>query len=195
MTIRSGEAWGDTVARPDDLIVVSSDADLAEHVARGDGRPVGLDGGDLHNSVGAPGHRDPVQRLPIDVLRLRADGRDYVAVAHVILRRRTWLGPIVAVMNVDRVGKFDVAPRAHPNDGRFDIVSGDATMSVRQRLQARRRLRHGTHVPHDAISVRRAVGETWRFDRRLQMWIDGVRRESIEHIEIEIETDAATIYV
>lgn len=197
MTIRPGEPWGETIDRPVDLVVVSSDAELAERVDRidVDDGPTGLDGGDLHASLGAPGFRSPVQRLPIDLLRVRVNGQSYVAVAHVVMRRRSWMGPIVAVMNVDRVGPFNVAPRAHPNDGRFDIIEVAAAMPARQRVEARKRLRHGTHVPHDAITVRRATTESWRFERDMQIWIDGVRRCSARNVEIQISPDAASVDV
>jgi hypothetical protein len=201
MTIRPGEPWGDTIARPGDLFVVSSDADLASHLgaSAAGARPVGVDGGDLHRSLGAPGRRDQVQRLPLDLLHVTADGRRHVAVAHVVMRRRWptgwWRGRIVAVMNVDRIGALNVAPRAHPNDGRFDIVEVDAAMSVRQRLQARTRLRHGTHVPHEAITVRRATRQSWNLAPAMQLWIDGVPRGSASSVEVSIVPDAATVHV
>ena len=37
-------------------------------------------------------------------------------------------------MNVDRLGHWDVAPRAHPNDGRVDVVEVDAAMSAARPL-------------------------------------------------------------
>ena len=62
------------------------------------------------------------------MLRVDADGRRLTAVAHVVARGGGpwWRGPIVAVMNADRLGRWDVAPRAHPNDGRLDVVEVDA---------------------------------------------------------------------
>ena len=53
----------------------------------------------------------------------------------------------------------DVAPRAHPNDGRFDVVEVSAAMPARARLQAWRRLATGTHVPHPDITTRRGVDD------------------------------------
>ena len=55
------------------------------------------------------------------------------------------------MLNADRIGAWDVAPRAHPNDGQLDVVEVDASMGLRDRWQASRRLATGTHVPHPAI--------------------------------------------
>ncbi|HEX6657290.1 MAG TPA: hypothetical protein VF065_04360, partial [Ilumatobacter sp.] len=73
MTIRKGEPWGAPAARPPDLVVAGSDAELAQLVARDAARAYGLGGGDLHRSLGAPAPREPMQRLPIDALRVRLD--------------------------------------------------------------------------------------------------------------------------
>ena len=57
-------------------------------------------------------------------------------------------------MNSDHLGTWNVAPRAHPNDGKLDVISVGRGMTFRQRLQARTRLELGTHVPHPAIGSR-----------------------------------------
>lgn len=191
MTIRPGEHWGTEVARPADLVEVDADASLA---ARG-GEPTGLRGGDLYVSLGAPARRDPVQRLPIDGLRVTLDGVDHDAVAHVVMRRSWWRGRVVAVMNVDHIGDWNVAPRAHPNDGRLDIVEVDAAMTVRDRWAARRRLAAGTHVPHPRIRTRRAEAERWEFDRPTSVWIDGVAAGSSRIVEVEIVPDRHLVFL
>ena len=87
------------------------------------------------------------------------------AVAHVVARRSWWRGRIVAVFNCEHLGRWDVAPRGHPNDGLAEVLDVDATMTLRQRLQAWRRLPSGTHVPHPAISVSRGPTASWEFAR------------------------------
>ena len=89
-----------------------------------------MTGGDLLAALGGPSHGPLVNRYSVDLLRVRADEADFVALAHVVARGRTlWRGPISAVLNADRLGRWDAAPRAHPGDGRFDIVEVDAAMS------------------------------------------------------------------
>ena len=128
-----------------------------------------------------------------------ADEEPLTAVAHVVVRRPGGLGwwrdRIVAVMNVDHLGKWDAAPRAHPNDGWLDVIEVSESMSPRVRWQAWRRLPAGDHVPHPDITVRRRRAETWTFGRALNLWVDGVERGSVHMLRVEITPDAAEIYV
>lgn len=195
MTIRKGEPWGVAVDRPDDLWVLPGDRELAAALAAQPGRPLGLCAGDLHRSVGSPPDRTDMQALPIDRLDVLVDGAAHVAVAHVVMRRRWWRGRIVAAMNVDHVGNWKVAPRAHPNDGRFDIVEVDDRMPIRQRWSARGRLVAGTHVPHPDITVRTATKATWTFEPQIDVWIDGALVGRAREVSVELTPDACTITV
>lgn len=196
MTIRRGEEWGVPVDRPEGLAVVSSDRELASIVASTD-RPGALAvvGGDLHRSLGSPTVRPTMQRVAIDLLRVTADGTEHVAVSHVVARRGWWRGPVVAAMNVDHVGEWNVAPRAHPNDGRFDIVEVDASMGLRARWQASRRLPQGTHVPHPRIETRTATSVEWDFRRPLALWLDGERVTEVRRLRVDIEPDAFELHI
>lgn len=195
MTIRKGEAWGEAVERPSDLLVVASDRAVADAYIAEPDRSVGLAGGDLHRAVGSPPSRSTAQRLPIDVLDVTIDGHAHVAVAHVVARRSWWRGRILAVMNVDHIDAWNVAPRAHPNDGRFDVVDVDAEMTWRERWQARGRLGAGTHVPHPKISVRTATAMTWSFDRPLDVRVDGVDVGAATTLSVTVRPDAFAIVV
>lgn len=195
MTIRRGEEWGTTVPRPDGLVAVDGDRALAAAVTAGESRPLTVLGGDLHRSLGAPGPRPSVQRVAIDLLDVVADGTVHHAVAHVVARRSWWRGPIVAVLNVDRIGDWNVAPRAHPNDGRLDVVEVRPEMGLRARWQARGRLPHGTHAPHPGITVRSATSARWEFERSVGLWLDGERIGSVRVLEVGIRPDAFTIHV
>ncbi len=130
MTIRKGEAWGEGVSPPARLTLVGSDHELAALVAADGDEPLAVSGGDVFATIGAPEGGERSHRLPMDVLRLEADGVPHLAVAHVVARARWWRGHVVAAFNVDHMGKWNVAPRAHPNDGRFDIVEVSQSMRV-----------------------------------------------------------------
>src|SRR5262245_59005451 len=195
MTIRKGEQWGTPTTRPTDLVVAGSDAELAALVARDPGGEYGLRGGDLYRSLGAPPERETMQRLPLDALMVRADdGDEVLCVAHVVARNGWWTGPILAIENCGYVGHWNVAPRAHPNDGRFDVVEVSGSMSVRQRLQARRRLGAGTHVPHPDITIRTAESGEWRFGRPTNLYLDGVQRGRCTRLMVTIAPDHFSIY-
>lgn len=196
MTIRKGEPWGEAVARPDGLQLAGSDAELARLVQADATGAYAVVAGDLHRTVGSPaGGGDRLQRLPIDVLDVSTESSAHVAVAHVVIRRRWWRGPIVVVCNVDHLGAWNVAPRAHPNDGRFDVVEVAATMTLRDRWEARRRLPTGTHVPHPSISVRTSVDWSWSDATGADVWIDGVPVGTRTSVRVTIRPDAAAIHV
>lgn len=191
VTIRPGEPWGREVARPDDLVEVTSDAALARRA----GLPTAVRGGDLFRSLGSPRPRGRMQLVDVDGLRVVVDGVEHTAVAHVVMRRSWWRGRVVAVMNVDHLGAWNVAPRAHPNDGRFDVVEVDAGMSLRDRWAARRRLPGGDHVPHPDIVTARRASHSWRFDRPMRVEVDGVAVGPGRAVDVEIVPDRFAVLV
>ncbi len=99
------------------------------------------------------------------------------------------------VMNAQFFGPYDVAPRSHPNDGRLDIVRVDPAMGPRERLQARRRARTGTQLPHPQISTRSVADAEFDFTGQMVIWIDGVRCGTAHHLSVMIEPDAFVAYV
>ena len=195
MTIKKGQPWGAPAPRPADLILADGDAELAELVTRDAGGAFGIRGGDLHRSLGAPSQRDETQLLTVDALRVRVDDREMLAVAHVVARHGWWRGPLLAVLNCAYVGDWNVAPRAHPNDGHFDVVEVSEKMSLRQRLQARRRLPLGNHLPHPQIGVRTGESTVWVFDAPRDIYVDGVRRGRATRLAIAIAPDHFSIHI
>lgn len=205
MTIERGKAWGEPGAFPHGGIVVRSDGEARvaiEAARRAEERlpPVGLLGGDLARTVGATGDEARLSsstavRLPADLASVLLDGRQFWFVAHLVARRSWWRGRVVAVMNAQYLGGYDVAPRAHPGDGRLDVVDVSAAMGVRDRLRARRRLRQGTHLPHPAITVERVAAWQTTFDPPLRVWLDGEPMGEVHHLAVRVEPDALTLVV
>ena len=203
MTIGKGQVWGQPGPLPDDGVLVRTDAEAsaAIAVARADGTALpilGLVGGDLARTCGATGDEDRLrgsdaQRLPVDLGIVAIDGVEVPFVAHVVVRRRTWLGPIVVAMNAQFIGRADVAPRSHPNDGRLDVLAAD--LALGQRWEARRRLATGTHVPHPGVRERRVRDAELPVARGAEVWVDGVRRGRPARVEVRIEPDALTVVV
>jgi hypothetical protein len=202
MTIRRGEQWGEAVASPPDLFVAPTDAAARTAVvaARSAGTEIaaiGFAAGDMARTMGggAPG-RFPgtVTRAPIDIVRVEAGGERTWAVAHVVARGRGWAGwwrgEVLLAMNAQFHGGYDVAPRAHPNDGRLDLVRVAAAMGLRTRLQARRRARTGTHLPHPQIDAGQAAQTTVAFSRPLEIWVDGVHWRRAGALTLTVEPDA-----
>ena len=179
MTIRRGEDWGRTGRPPADLNWFVDDASAARAVEAG-AHDIGLAGGDMARTLGAGPAPDVVESavsFPIDLIEVTSsDGRRVVALSHVVMRHRRWKwwrGPIVAVMNAQFIGRWDVAPRGHPNDGRLEIVDVDSAMSTRQRFLAGRRLPTGAHVPHPLVRTRSSALITVPVPRSATVVVDG----------------------
>ncbi len=211
MTIRKGDPWGERAPLAVGDAVAANDAELADVLRTGSAATVGLLSGDLCRTVGATADgaiAGPLRRahlygpdavtLPIDVVEVRLDDLPpRLAVAHVVLRRRSplgwWLGPVILAMNAQYIGRFDVAPTGHPNDGRFEVL--EISMSPRQRWQALRRAPTGTHVPHPRIAERRGPSWARQFASPIGCWIDGRFAGSHRDIHLRVVPDAARIVV
>ncbi len=208
MTIRPGEPWGRPVARPADLVVMRSDAELASALSHERRSPIGVGGGDLARTLGVTptsaasmATRATVNEYLIDLLHVRLDGADeaIVGCSHVVARSRWssgwWLrGRILVVMNAEFIGDWDIAPRGHPNDGRAEVVDVQPSMSVRERLAARRRLPTGTYVPHPRITTRSVRTGSWEFERPLDVVVDGRRVGRASALSVDVIADAAGVY-
>ena len=198
MTIRKGERWGEPGPLPPHGVVVGNDREARDIVtaARRANEPIpplGLVGGDLCRTLGGTGDEgrlrsDQAMQLPVDLGSVLVDGRLHWFVAHLIARRSWWLGRVVAVMNGQYLGDWDVAPKGHPNDGRLDLLDGDPSFG--QRWQARSRLRSGTHVPHPAIEERRITAVQLDLARPTPIALDGEPIGTATTLSIRVEPDA-----
>lgn len=205
MTVEKGVAWGAPGPVPEGTMLVRSDGEAraALEAARQERRPfpvLGLLGGDLARTLGGRGDRarfeqGTVTRCTVDVGEVLLDGRVRYFVAHAVVRGRSWWrGELVAAMNAQYLGAWDVAPRSHPGDGVLDVVEVDAAMGVGERWKARRRLPAGAHVPHPSITVRRLPAVQLDVEGR-QVWLDGERQPPARALSIRLQPDALTVAV
>lgn len=203
MTIRRGEPWGEPGALPADGVVVHSDAEANDVVtrARRSGRaipPLGLLGGDLCRTLGGKGDADRLRSaeamtFPVDLGAVLVDGQLHWFVAHLVARRSWWFGRVVAVMNAQWLGRWDLGPRSHPDDGLLDVTDG--TMSLGDRWKARRRLPTGTHLPHPALRTSRTAAATFELDPALTVHVDGRPVGRARNLAVRVEPDALTVVV
>lgn len=203
MVVEKGQAWGRPGRLPDGAVLVRSDAEARAVVteARRHDRPVpplGLLGGDLCRTVGGRGDEarlcsGEATVLPVDLGSVLIDGRLHWFVAHLVARRSWWRGRVLAAMNAEYIGHWDVSPRGHPGDGQLDLLDGN--LSFTDRLKARRRLPLGTHVPHPGIEQRRVASGQVAFDGATPIWLDGERVAEATNLSLRIEPEALVCVV
>jgi len=173
---------------------------LAALIAAGAPTPsVVLTAGDLFTTVGgrarnmAAAPARAAAAFPIDLGEVEVDGEPHLFVAHTVAHSRWWT-TAVAAMNAQWLGGWNVAPRAHPNDGRLDVV--EARLTLRDLRQVRARLGTGTHLPHPRIRERRAASVELVLPRPLPVWVDGVRVAArATRLSFRIRPDAARVLV
>lgn len=198
MPIRKGDPWGEVGRLPADAVVVHSDAAARAVVsaARRAGTPIpplGLLGGDLCRTLGGSGDearlRSPAATLlSVDLGSVLVDGRLHWFVAHLTARRSWWHGRVLVAMNAEFMGRWDVAPRGHPNDGRLDVLDADLPLSTR--FQVRSRLVTGNHLPHPGIEERHVPALQVALDRPTPIYLDGDSIGSGSTLSIRVEPDA-----
>ena len=203
MTIERGQDWGRRVDRPDGLGEVADDAAAGALVTglRRAGRPLpplGLLAGDLRQTLGQP---DAVTALDRQVSEFTVDlgvvtvaGEAHWFISHVVARRSWWRGEVVAVMNAQFVGPWDVAPRGHPNDGRLDLVRV-RDLGLADRWKAWRRLPSGTHLPHPGIEARPVTELELELGDPLAVHVDGVVAGMADRLGLRVEPDGLTVCV
>jgi diacylglycerol kinase family enzyme len=202
MTIRKGEAWGQGGALPEDGVVVADDREAATVVsqARRDGRPcpaLGLLGGDLCRTLSGPGDAARLRSaeamtFPVDLGEVLVDGRLHFFVAHLVARNRWWTRAYV-VMNAQWIGRLNLGPRAHPNDGLLDVYEAD--LGVAEVLKVQRRARSGAHLPHPGVKERRVPAAQIGFDQPRTVWLDGAPIGPARTLSVRVAPDALTVVV
>ena len=192
MTIKKGEDWGSEIRLPSEIHFCSSDAEIAVT-----DQPFAVTAGDLFRCLGSP--RPPLpetqgRSLPVDALVVTVDGLAGHRLAVSTVEIGSWWSrhEYLCVSNTGFVGERNLAPRSHPNDGRFEIIR--LTASLRQRLQIDRRSRTGTHLPHPGISVGSGTHFSHtRTEAGQQLRIDGHLVSGWNEVSVTIAPDHFTV--
>ena len=70
-----------------------------------------------------------------------------------------------------------------------------AGMPVTDRIEARRRMVSGTHIPHPNITVRRVRAAQFEFERPTNIHLDGRLTTSARALSVRVEPDAIDLWV
>jgi hypothetical protein len=195
VTIEKGAAWGEPGTLPADGVVVVTDAAAraiveAARRRREDVPPLGLTGGDLCRTLGGTGGL--ATSFTVDLASVLIDGRLHWFVAHLVARTTGWAEAFVA-LNAQWLGRWNLGPRGHPNDGRLDVY--EAKLGLADRLKVRGRLPSGTHLPHPGIRERRVAAIQVEFARPRWVELDGERVAKARTLSVRVEPDALRIVV
>ena len=208
MTIRKGEEWGHYEDRPNDLQVVADDFSASELITNqtldlksplkisivnsGLSRTLGIKNASLRT--------DQMLCTKFDVIETsytHADSADVTRrcfIGYAFIYQNLIFGQTIAILNTSFVGKRDWAPKAHPNDGKFDVIELDSSMSIRQRLTAFRLMKSGSHLPHPKIRYTQAPEFVFSSERSASMSIEGVRIGAVRHCVFKVLPDAVNLY-
>lgn len=199
MTISKGVPYGETGRPlPADGVVVGSDAEARRvlEAARREGRPfpaLQLTGGDLFHTLGGPSHSGDVT-FPVDLGEVLIDGRLCFFIAHLVVRGRLWSPYAFVAMNAQWLGSWNLGPRGHPNDGLLDTY--EARLRAGHLWKVRRRLPHGTHLPHPRIQERRTAAMQVDLPRPMAVRLDDeVVAEGARRLSVRVQPDALTVVV
>jgi hypothetical protein len=194
MTIERGVAWGKTVQVPDNIVSVATDSALA------DCSPadfISLLGGDLFQSLGSPHPvRTGSERTLVNIdalecqLEVSGTNQKLLAASSVVIGSWWSRAEFVCITNGGMLNGLDLTPRAHPNDGKWDVLAIQKSMNLKQRILARRRSKTGSHIPHPDISITRMAEMSFhRAHKRQKLVIDGVPQPQWSSVHCHVVPD------
>jgi hypothetical protein len=200
MTIEKGQPWGTLGVAPSDLVVADDDEAAARAIVAGR-HSVAIKRSDLLRTIGLHGRTvtphvtEPALILPCDAMRVVLDDKYVItAVSRVQLGTRT--RPVAWCSAGGFIGRLNMAPRAHPNDGLVDVLEFARDLPLRTRLAIRRRMRLGDHLPHPQLSMHRASDYEWHDpSRRVAVRVDGKQRGYAHRVRIQVIVDAWVLCV
>lgn len=206
MTIEKGKEWGHAIRTPKDYVEVMSDRELIQNWLLNREQLFVVRGGDLFRSLGAPlcdMSAAMKQLLTVDVMRIEIDYEDtstdtLYALSNLQIGSWRSRNRFVCVSNCGFVKDRNIAPRAHPNDGEVEVMKISPAIDWKQRFQAWRRTRTGTHLPHPNISIERGNRGCWTREGNEALTIDGEafsRRRGSNWLKVCVHVEPDACYV
>ena len=202
MNIEKGRSWGSLSPLPPDGVIIKTNKELLEKVdnckRQGIDLPTfGLLGGDLWRTLGGRRAEERLYggeatTLDIDLGCALLDGKIFWFCAHMFIGSKL-KGDKIFISNVALYGKTNPAPKAHPGDGKFDML--EVELSLFQTFKAVKRVSAGTHIPHPGIKYRQVSSEQFSFGKKLSIEIDGKNIGKFSTVSIRIENEALRVVI
>tara|TARA_B100001758_G_C18403866_1_gene610723 strand:- start:867 stop:1475 length:609 start_codon:yes stop_codon:yes gene_type:complete len=202
MNIEKGRSWGSLSPLPPEGVIIKTNKELLEKVndckRQGIDLPTfGLLGGDLWRTLGGRRAEERLYggeatTLDIDLGCALLDGKIFWFCAHMFIGSKL-KGEKIFISNVAHYGKMNPAPKAHPGDGKFDML--EVKLSPFQTFKAVKRVSAGTHIPHPGIKYRQVSSEQFSFGKKLSIEIDGKNIGKYSTVSIRIENEALRVVI
>ena len=202
MNIEKGRSWGSLSPLPPEGVIIKTNKELLEKVndckRQGIDLPTfGLLGGDLWRTLGGRRAEERLYggeatTLDIDLGCALLDGKIFWFCAHMFIGSKL-KGEKIFISNVAHYGKMNPAPKAHPGDGKFDML--EVKLSPFQTFKAVKRVSAGTHIPHPGIKYRQVSSEQFSFEKKLSIEIDGKNIGKFSTVSIRIENEALRVVI
>ena len=202
MNIEKGRSWGSLSPLPPEGVIIKTNKELLEKVndckRQGIDLPTfGLLGGDLWRTLGGRRAEERLYggeatTLDIDLGCALLDGKIFWFCAHMFIGSKL-KGEKIFISNVAHYGKMNPAPKAHPGDGKFDVL--EVKLSPFQTFKAVKRVSAGTHIPHPGIKYRQVSSEQFSFGKKLSIEIDGKNIGKFSTVSIRIENEALRVVI
>ena len=202
MNIEKGRSWGSLSPLPPDGVIIKTNKELLEKVndckRQGIDLPTfGLLGGDLWRTLGGRRAEERLYggeatTLDIDLGCALLDGKIFWFCAHMFIGSKL-KGEKIFISNVAHYGKTNPAPKAHPGDGKFDML--EVKLSPFQTFKAVKRVSAGTHIPHPGIKYKQVSSEQFSFGKKLSIGIDGKNIGKFSTVSIRIENEALRVVI
>ena len=202
MNIEKGRSWGSLSPLPPEGVIIKTNKELLEKVndckRQGIDLPTfGLLGGDLWRTLGGRRAEERLYggeatTLDVDLGCALLDGKIFWFCAHMFIGSKL-KGEKIFISNVAHYGKMNPAPKAHPGDGKFDML--EVKLSPFQTFKAVKRVSAGTHIPHPGIKYRQVSSEQFSFGKKLSIGIDGKNIGKFSTVSIRIENEALRVVI
>ena len=202
MNIERGRSWGSLSPLPPEGVIIKTNKELLEKVndckRQGIDLPTfGLLGGDLWRTLGGRRAEERLYSgeattLDIDLGCALLDGKIFWFCAHMFIGSKL-KGEKIFISNVAHYGKTNPAPKAHPGDGKFDML--EVKLSPFQTFKAVKRVSAGTHIPHPGIKYKQVSSEQFSFEKKLSIEIDGKNIGKFSTVSIRIENEALRVVI
>jgi hypothetical protein len=196
--VQRGRDWGEDAPVPNDALSFDNDRAAAEALGAARRRnsdlpPVVLTGGDVARTLGGGRGVPPHTHVEIDLGAVLVDGKLHWFLAHVVARQSWLRGRVVIAANAAFIGDWNIAPRAHPGDGKLDVLDGNPGLG--DRVKARHRLASGTHLPHPDITVRRSEAVQIDLSEPTLIFLDGTSVGRAQSLSIRTEPGVVDLWI